>query len=112
MRTPKSFLHIRFNGPVERQTSVSLQMLGIGQRGDDRCITHIRLDTTLLPEWLHPPIYRPHLSGTENRQQREKKQPDKYYLVSLCVEFECLEEYWPSLTLTDDGNTEIDLESF
>ena len=95
VQTPKSCLHIRFNGPVERQTSVSLQVQGIGQRGDGRCITHISLDTTLLAEWLHPPIYSPHLSGTDNIQQREKKQSDRNNLVSLFVELECWEEYWP-----------------
>ena len=54
------------NGRLERQTSVSLQMLsinimlGIGQCRDGQCIIYIRLDTTFLLEWLHPWIYRSH----------------------------------------------------
>ena len=66
----------RFKFYLERQTSVLLQMLsinimlGIGQCGDGRCITHIRLDTTLLPEWLHFGTDWPHLSGTDTGAEK------------------------------------------
>ena len=44
-------------------------MLGIGQCGDGQYITNIWLDTKLLPEWLHPWIYRSHLSRNDNGQK-------------------------------------------
>ena len=47
-------------------------MLGIGQCGDGRCITHISLDTAVLLEWLHFGTDWPNLSGTHTGQLGEK----------------------------------------
>ena len=41
--------------------------------GSGECITHIRVDTTLLTEWLHPGIYtRPAQTQTHSQTTGEK----------------------------------------
>ena len=47
--------------------SIKLPRTSDWSKQGGQCITHIRLDTTLLPEWLYSQIDRSHLSGTDTR---------------------------------------------
>ena len=47
--------------------SIKIPRTSDWSKQDGQCITHIRLYTTLLPEWRYPQIDRSHLSGTDTR---------------------------------------------
>ena len=48
---------------------LSIELMGTSDwsKQDGQCITHIRLDTTLLSKWLYPQTYRLHLFGNDER---------------------------------------------